>query len=129
MKHKEIKYVEFSRMQQASRSFDLSIVKIDQDGNQKEQFKNIEKSEIRVLMNYFKNANIKMRQLNSDTNKPEDMDDLDSEQLDEEIKQSQSQGVEGNKADNGVTVGRSGRRRVPVSGAAAAKMNELEDDS
>ena len=75
-------------MQQASRSFDLSIVKIDQDGNQKEQFKNIEKSEIRVLMNYFKNANIKMRQLNSDTNKPEDMDDLDSEQLDEEIKQS-----------------------------------------
>ena len=33
-------------------------------------FKNIEKSEIRALMSYFKNANIKMRQLNSDTNKP-----------------------------------------------------------
>ena len=96
LKHKEIKYVEFSRMQQASRSFDLSIVKIDQDGNTKEQFKNIEKSEIRALMSYFKNANIKMRQLNSDTNKPEDMGDFDSEQLDEEIKQSQSQGVEAN---------------------------------
>ena len=71
-------------------------MKIDQDGNTKEQFKNIEKSEIRALMSYFKNANIKMRQLNSDTNKPEDMGDFDSEQLDEEIKQSQSQGVEAN---------------------------------
>ena len=129
LKHKEIKYVEFSRMQQASRSFDLTIVKMDNEGSQKEQFKNIEKSEIRVLMNYFKNANIKMRQLNSDTNKPEDMEDLDYDQLDEEIKQSQSQGVDGNQGEQGVTVGRSGRRRVPVAGGAAVKLNELEDGS
>jgi len=126
LKHKEIKYVEFSRMQQASRTFDLTIVKMDNEGSQKEQFKNIEKAEIRALMNYFKVSNIKMRQLNADTNKPEDMEDVDSEQFDEEIKQSQSQGVEGNK---GVTVGRSGRRRVPVSGAAAMNMNQLEEGS
>lgn len=36
IKHKDIKYIEFSRIQQSSRSFDLAIVKIDQDGGQKE---------------------------------------------------------------------------------------------
>lgn len=43
-------------------------------------------------MNYFKDAKIKMRQINQDTNKEMDMEDLNSDQIDEEIKQSQSQG-------------------------------------
>lgn len=37
-------------------------------------------------MKYFKDAKIKMRQINQDTNKHEDMEDLNSEEFDEEIK-------------------------------------------
>lgn len=57
----------------------MAIIKIDQDGGQKEQFKNIEKAELKALMNYFKDAKIKMRQINQDTNKEMDMDDLNSD--------------------------------------------------
>lgn len=72
-------------------------------------------------MKYFKDSKIKMRQINPDTNKHEDMEDLNSEEFDEEIKQSQSQGQEAND-NKGVTVSRSGRRRVPVAGAQAAAI-------
>ena len=41
------------------------------------------------MMKYFKEAGIKMRQIDSDSNKQIDMTDLNSEELDEEIRQSQ----------------------------------------
>ena len=57
-----------------------------------------------------------MRQIDSDTNKAVDMLDFNEEELDENIRQSQ---VEETKEDApekpGVTIGRSGRRRVPVA--------------
>lgn len=64
IKHKEIKYVEFNRIGSSSggtgRSFDFSVHRIDQDGVY-EQFKNIDKTELKVLIRYFKQAGIKMR--------------------------------------------------------------------
>lgn len=59
-----------------------------------------------------------MRQLDSDTNKAVDMDmdNYNSEEFDEEIKQSQVEEVKQGKAEaDGTTVGRGGRRRVPVA--------------
>ena len=86
-----IKFVEFHRIGNSSgvtgREFDLSIHLVDQDGPV-EQFKNIDKSELKVLINYFKASNIKMRQFNSDTKKTTDLEDYDSDKLDEVIRQS-----------------------------------------
>jgi structure-specific recognition protein 1 len=96
IKHKEIKYVEFSRCfsstVEQSKSFDISIVRINGEGN--EQFKNIDKLELKVLTDYFKKAGIKMRKIDPDTNKAVDLNDLDSDDLKEEIQQSQSQTVD-----------------------------------
>lgn len=64
IKHSQIKYVEFHRIDSKAgtmgREFDLTVHQIDQEGAA-EQFKNIAKSELKVLINYFKSANIKMR--------------------------------------------------------------------
>ncbi len=72
--------------------------------------------ELKLLINYFKSAGIKMRQIDSDTNKASDLNDVNSEELNEEIRQSQVEETKTDtkKVDEGVTVGRSGRRRVPV---------------
>ena len=90
IKHKEIKYVEFSRIGQkgssgTGRSFDISVTKIDQDGAPQE-FKNIDKRELKVLMHYFKTAGIKMRQFDPDSGKGVELDSLNSEEFDEEIR-------------------------------------------
>jgi hypothetical protein len=37
-------------------------------------------------MKYFSASNIKMRQLDSETNKSREMDDLNSDEIDEEIR-------------------------------------------
>lgn len=132
IKHKEIKYVEFKRIGNASsgtgRSFDISIYKIEADGPVEETFKNIDKKELKALMNYFKNAGIKMRQTDPDTNKAVDLEDMNSEELDEEIRQSQAVDENKKSKDAGeaeAPTGRGGRRRVPV---AQPQMVELDDD-
>jgi hypothetical protein len=90
-------------------------VKIDNDGGSvNEQFKNIDKQELRVMIEYFKSVSIKMRQIDPDTHKGVDLNDYNSDEV-EEIKQSQEKG----------TVGKSGRRRVPVPGA----VGQNDDDS
>jgi hypothetical protein len=71
-----------------SKSFDIQIVR--KDGEANEQFKNIDKLELKVLTDYFKNAGIKMRKIDPDTNKGVDMDEFNSDELNEEIQQSQS---------------------------------------
>ena len=93
IKHKEIKYVEFSRIGTTTssgtgRHFDLSIIKIDSESGN-ETFKNIDKRELKNFMQYFRVAGIKMRQLDGDTNKSREMEDFNSDELDEEIKNSQ----------------------------------------
>lgn len=125
IKHKEIKYVEFSRVfgaMEQSKSFDIAVVKNNGEAN--EQFKNIDKVELKVLTSYFKEAGIKMRKIDPDTNKAVDMDD-DSDQLDQEIKHSQSQ----NKDEiSGVTVGRTGRKRVPVVNTVSLPDDEDSEE-
>lgn len=65
IKHKDIKYVEFSRIGSSAggsigKTFEFSIAKVDSDGAN-ETFKNVDKKELKVLIKYFKEANIKMR--------------------------------------------------------------------
>jgi structure-specific recognition protein 1 len=90
IRHKEIKYVEFSRIGNTTggtgRSFDFSIAKIDSESNVDSTFKNVDKNELKAVVKYFKDAGIKMRQIDSDTNKARDMNDFNSEELDEEIR-------------------------------------------
>ena len=92
LKHSEIKYVEFSRIgSQAGvtgKSFDISVVRIDNESGNTEQFKNIDTQELRVMMEYFKTSGIKMRQIDPDTRKGVEIDDINSEEFAEEIKQS-----------------------------------------
>lgn len=84
--------MEFSRIgSQAGvtgKSFDISLVRIDNETGSTEQFKNIDKQELRVMMEYFKASGIKMRQIDPDTRKGVDLDDINSEEFNEEIKQS-----------------------------------------
>ena len=78
-------------------------------------------------MLYFKNAGIKMRQFDPDSGKGVELDSLNSDELDEEIRQSQSvaDGEEKKKTKQPeVTISKSGRRRVPV-----AQPAQLVDDS
>lgn len=87
IKHKEIKYVEFNRIGN-TKSFDFSVYKIDQEGIF-EQFKNIDKGELKAMINYFKSAGIKMRSIDSDTNKGVDLNDFNEEEYEEKFKDSQ----------------------------------------
>lgn len=132
IRHKDIKYVEFKRIGHTTggtgRSFDFSLVLLEPDNSQDSTFKNVDKKELKVLMNYFKQAGIKMRQIDSDTNKALDLDDFNSEDLDEEIRQSQVEEKKSKDADKGVTVGRSGRRRVPVQQPAHIELDDDYDD-
>jgi structure-specific recognition protein 1 len=92
IKHKEIKYVEFSRIGSTTggtgRSFDFVIAKLESESTADHAFKNVDKKELKALMKYFKDAGIKMRQIDSDTNKAIDLNDFNTEELDEEIRQS-----------------------------------------
>ena len=104
----------------SGKSFDINIVKLDGDTR---QFKNLDKAELKVLMQYFKKANIKMRQIDPDSNRGVDLNDINSDEVEEEIRASQTQGEA--KDAKGVTVSRSGRRRVPV---VAPQMELPPDD-
>ena len=57
IKHKEIKYVEFNRIGNQSggigKSFDITVAKVDQEGQASETFKNIDKKELKVMIQYF----------------------------------------------------------------------------
>ena len=80
------------------------------------------------MMEYFKSSGIKMRQIDPDTRKGVDLDDINSEDINEEIKQSQD-----DRVPLKGTVGRSGRRRVPVAGAGPmpdidSEMEEEDSD-
>lgn len=133
IKHKEIKYVEFNRIGNTSggtgRSFDFSVYKTDQEGIF-EQFKNIDKEELKMLIRYFKVAGIKMRSIDSDTNKGVDLDDFNSEEYDEQIRQSQAENSQpvAKPEAVGTTVGRSGRRRVPVANPVQLADDDYGDD-
>ena len=89
IKHKEVMYVEFQRVgQQAggtARFFDISVARKDLGA---EQFKNIDKKELKVLMHYFKKAGIKLRQFNADQAESKDIDEMLSDEIDQEIKES-----------------------------------------
>lgn len=52
-----------------------------------------------------------MRSINTDKNQEMKINDLESDEIDEEIKQSQT---ENDKSGKKVTIGRSGRMRVQV---------------
>lgn len=132
IRHSEIKYVEFSRIGGSTggtgRSFDFIIAKLEADGSVDHSFKNVDKKELKALTSYFKAAGVKMRQVDGDNNQVKDMDELNSEEIDEEIRQSQAE--EGKQADKvgdkpEATLGRGGRRRVPV---AAPAQQDLDDD-
>lgn len=88
IKHKEIMYVEFQRVgQQAggtARFFDISVARHDDAAT--EQFKNIDKKELKVLIDYFKKAGIKLRQFNADQGESKDIDDMLSDEIDQEIR-------------------------------------------
>jgi hypothetical protein len=79
-------------------------------------------------MTYFKQAGIKMRQIDSDTNKAIDMDDVNSEEIEEEIRASQRQDDKKKEAVVEETVGRSGRRRVPVAVPQQMDLGDSYDE-
>jgi hypothetical protein len=59
------------------------------------------------MIDYFKKSGIQMRSFNTDKNQEMTIDEIESDQIDEEIKQSQTENDNQN-----VTIGRTGRRRV-----------------
>lgn len=81
LKHSEIKFVEFSRAESSghtsSKSFDLSITKLGDDYPSC-TFLNIDKEEYKILGNYFKNANIRMRTVDVETNRKKELDQIDN---------------------------------------------------
>lgn len=87
--------------------------------NQPDLFKNIDKMEYQKLISYFRKAGVKMRLLNADSGQVVDMSDLRSDEIDEEIRQSQQQ--EEPAADEGR--GGRGRRKAAVQ---AAKLTRAE---
>lgn len=58
------------------RSFDIQVYKKDMGP---EQFKNIDKTELKVLIEYFKKSNINMRSINSDTKQAMAIDEIESD--------------------------------------------------
>ena len=83
MMHSELKYVEFQRVS-TGKSFDIEIVGRETT----DQFKNIDKAEYPALMTYFRKSSLKMRQRSAETGDVEDLSDMGSDQIDEEIRQS-----------------------------------------
>jgi hypothetical protein len=75
------------------------------------------------MMDYFKQSNIKMRQIDPDTHKGVELTDINSEDINEEIKQSQDE-----MSPMKGTVGRSGRRRVPVAGPMPDIDSEMDEE-
>lgn len=86
IRHSEIKFVEFSRIAQggqaASRSFDLTITKLKDSSTV--SFTSIEKEEQKVLTEYFKAANIKMRVVDPESQARMEMDELEESQSSQE---------------------------------------------
>lgn len=83
MMHSELKYVEFQRVS-TGKSFDIEIVGRETT----DQFKNIDKAEYPALMTYFRKSGLKMRQRSAETGDVEELSDMGSDQIDEEIRQS-----------------------------------------
>ena len=119
--HKDIKYIEFQRCgDKASgpgKFFDISVQRVD---SSPDLFKNIDKLEYQKLISYFRKAGLKMRLLNADSGQVVDMSDLRSDEIDEEIRQSQQQ-----EEPVGIDEGRGvrGKRRAAVQ---AAKLTRAE---
>ena len=57
--------------------------------NPPDLFKNIDKLEYHVLIDYFRKSGIKMRLVNADSGEVVDMADMRSDEINEEIRQSQ----------------------------------------
>jgi len=80
IKLKEIKYIEFARIGDqkgaTNKTFDMSVIRIDSESSGNEQFKSIDKCELKVLIQYFKQAGIKMRQFDTDTNTRIDLNEM-----------------------------------------------------
>lgn len=83
IRHSELKCVEFSRVGQGtaglSRSFDITLTKLKDDSTI--NFLSIDKEEQKVLVNYFKASNIKMKTIDVDTHAEMDMGDSSEEQV------------------------------------------------
>lgn len=124
--HKEIKYIEFQRCgDKASgpgKFFDISVQKTEGGSD---LFKNIDKLEYQKLISYFRKAGLKMRLLDADSGKVVDMSDLRSDELDEEIRQSQQP----EDSNVGEEVGRGGRGRRRAAVQAAKLTREKGNDS
>ena len=69
IRHSELKYVEFSRVGGGtaglSRSFDITLTKMRDDSQV--TFLSIDKEEQKVLFDYFKNSQVKVRTVDVDT--------------------------------------------------------------
>lgn len=86
MKHSEIKFVEFSRIgQQAAgatnRSFDMIVTKMDEGPI---TFNGIDRSEYKVITNYLKSKQIKIRTVDVDNNQQLDLSEDEEDLKDEE---------------------------------------------
>lgn len=70
IRHSEIRHVEFSRTGQgASRTFDVTISKLKEEPNV--TFLGIDREEQRILIDYFKASNVKMKVVDIEGNKQE----------------------------------------------------------
>ena len=128
MQHRDVSYIEFQRCGQlaggSSKSFDIEVVRRESEAH---QFKNIDKMEYQVLISYFRKAGLKMRQRNAETGEILDLADLGSDEIDEEIRQSQPEPQVEEKDPSG---GR-GRRKAAVVAMRRAKAendSDLDDD-
>jgi structure-specific recognition protein 1 len=101
IKHPEIKYVEFSRVgglgagMPVSRSFDMTVTKIDGEAV---TFAGIDKQEHKNLTAYLKNKNIKMRSVDTETNREIEMSEGEDEDEEEDS------GARGGKKRGGAAV-------------------------
>jgi hypothetical protein len=82
IKHSSLKYVEFSRLNSSgigsNRTFDLSFVLMD---GTEHQFINLDQTEIKVLMKYFKSSGIKMREVDCESKRGHDLEEEDEDEL------------------------------------------------
>jgi structure-specific recognition protein 1 len=68
IRHSELRHVEFSRTG-AGRTFDFTISKLKDD--QPVTFLSIDRDEHKILVEYFKTANVKMKTVDNEGNKSE----------------------------------------------------------
>ncbi len=87
IKFTEIKHIEFSRIEQgatSSKSFDVTVTRLKDDTSV--TFAGIEKTEQRILTDYFKSKGIKLRTVDIETNQQIALSEEDDDEPEEESK-------------------------------------------